>query len=363
MASTRDPSPVRINGYEHFSEIGRGGAAVVYAAVQLPLRREVAVKVLQADLSDDVARRRFERECQAVVALGDAPGIVPVYGVAFTDDGRGCIVMRRMRESLADVVRREGPLAPALVRRIGIVAATALAHAHGRGVTHRDVTPANLLVSEFGDVALADFDIAVVGGVTSAMTTSGSLSPPHSPPERLRGATFDGAAGDVWSLGSTLYTLLAGHPPFGSVSSDGGMAGLVDRVLNDPTPPIGVAGVPAELEAVVRRALEKEPEHRWPDAAAFAAALEAVVVPAVAQVDAQVAAPVVDPVVGLDVDAASLPDADDTTAPPLPEGRGRREPDVRSIVARPPDRAHELHHVERRLAGFAPSIVAVPDTE
>ncbi|MFN8050594.1 MAG: serine/threonine-protein kinase [Acidimicrobiales bacterium] len=272
MSGRSTPS---IDGFGELSEIGRGGSSTVYAALQEPLGRAVAIKVLQVDLGDESARRRFERECAVVGALGDAPGIVPVYAAVYTDDGRGCIVMRLMRSSLASVLERHGPLSVAQARAVGIAAATALDHAHARGVVHRDVKPANLLLSEFDEIALADFDIASVGAIGASTTTQESMSPPHAPPERLNGDLHAGPAGDVWALGSTLFTLLEGRPPFGSPSSEGGMAGLVDRVLHQPMPEMR-SDVPDAFVDAIGRALRKDPSERWPDATSFAAALAAV---------------------------------------------------------------------------------------
>lgn len=272
---------MHIEGFDDFREIGRGGSSVVFAARQERLDRTVAIKVLNVDVSDAAARRRFERECAVVGALGDAPGIVPVYAAVFTDDGRGGIVMRLMRESLAERVRREGRLHPEEVVSSGVVAATALAHAHSRGVVHRDVKPANLLVSEFDEVALADFDIAMVASSAGAWTpgtvTRESMSPPHAPPEQLDGRGHSGVAGDIWSLGSTLFTLVEGRQPFGSATSAGGMAGLIDRVLHQPVPPLSIGDACPGLDAVLARAMAKDPHDRWPDAAAFATALRALV--------------------------------------------------------------------------------------
>jgi serine/threonine protein kinase len=263
-----------VAGFDRLREIGRGGSSTVYAARQVQLDRTVALKVLHVPLGDDAARRRFERECAVLGALGDAPGVVPVFDAAFTDDGRGCIVMRLMRESLAEMLERVGPLDPALVREVGISASTALGHAHRRGVVHRDVKPANLLVSEFGEIALADFDIASMATLASSTLTSDSMSPPHAAPERLSGSVDGGVTGDIWSLGSTLFTLLAGRPPFGTASTAGGMAGLVDRVLRDDVPPLGRDDVSPAFDEILRRALAKDPSQRWADAAAMRAALE-----------------------------------------------------------------------------------------
>lgn len=264
---------MHVDGYDDFVEIGRGGLSTVYSATQLALHRPVAVKVVDLDPDDATARRRFQRECAALGVLGESPGIVPVYSATFTADGRGCIVMRLMRESLADTLRREGPFDADRVIDVGVAALTALDHAHRRGIVHRDVKPANLLVAEGGDIALGDFDISSVDSVSSSTATLDSMSPPHAPPERWRGDAAAGPSGDIWSVGSTLYMLLTGSQPFGTASAPGGVAGLIDRVLNDPTPPVGRPDVAPAIEAVIARALAKDPDDRWPDAASMRAAL------------------------------------------------------------------------------------------
>lgn len=263
-----------IDGFADLREVGKGGSAVVYSAQQLGLGRPVAIKVLRASLTDDGARRRFEREAAVLGALAEVPGIVPVHAVAVTSDGRGCIVMRLMAESMAERVRRDGPLGASEVRDVGVIAARALAEAHRHGIVHRDVKPGNLLVDNDGVVAVSDFDIAASAAAMSTQTND-ALSPPHAPPERLRGAPDVDVAGDIWSLGSTLYALLTDRPPFGDATSDGGMAGLIDRVLTEPVPPIERPEVPAELEGVIARALEKDPADRWENMTAFAEALAA----------------------------------------------------------------------------------------
>lgn len=268
-----------VDGFDDLREIGRGGSATVYSARQIALDRRVAIKVLHAGLTDADSRRRFERECAVLGALADAPGIVAVHAAVFTSDGRGGIVMRLMEESLAETLQRTGPLDPARVRDIGVAACRGLGYAHDRGIVHRDVKPGNLLVAASGEVAVGDFDIASAGGLASTTVTNDSMSPPHAPPERLDGRAHGSAAGDIWALGSTLYTLLGDRQPFGTSTSPGGMAGLVQRVLHDPVPPLGRADVPPELEAVLRRALAKDPAERWPDMASMAAALEAVEIP------------------------------------------------------------------------------------
>lgn len=265
-----------IDGFDQLVEIGRGGSATVYRARQIAFDRAVAIKVLHPIDGVASTRRRLERECVALGALADVAGVVTAHAVVQTSDGRGAVVMRLMEESAATRLRRTGPLPVGETLRIGGVVARALAAAHERGIVHRDVKPANILISGDGDVAIADFDIAATDQTVSATRTRDALTPAHTAPERLGGEDDGTPAGDVWSLGSTLYALLTGRAPFGDTNDAGGLAGLVDRVMYDPAPPIGRSEVGRDVEAVIERALAKDPADRWPDMASFAEALGSV---------------------------------------------------------------------------------------
>lgn len=276
----------RVEGIDDLVEIGRGGASVVYAGTQQPFGRPVAVKVFGVALGDD-GRRRFEREAAVIGALGDCRGIVAVHASAVADDGRPCTVMPLMAASLASTVAAAGGRLDAVdVVPIGVAVAEALSRAHDRGVTHRDVKPENILASDDGDWMISDFDIAGLADRSASTRTLGSFTPGHAPPERLDGTdrspgvdestAFDLArAGDIWSLGSTLYTALEGRPPFGSADDPGGVAGLVDRVRSGA--PISFhSPAPDALRAAIERALHRDPSQRWPDARSFAEVLRSV---------------------------------------------------------------------------------------
>lgn len=259
----------RIDGFEDLVPIGRGGFSSVYAATQLGLGRQVAIKVLDPLLTD---LRRFERECRTLGALSGARGIVPVLQTATTESGQPCIVMQLMDGgSLADRLR--GGQLP--VDEVLVMAATlcrALQRAHDARVHHRDIKPENVLFHD-GDAAIADFGIALVEGVDPGSQTVDSLSPPHAPPERFLAVDADPVAGDVYSLGSTIFTALAGWPPFGT-AADGGLAPLVTRITCEPVPAPDRTDVPAELFDVLAVAMSKDPGDRFPSMPAFGAALE-----------------------------------------------------------------------------------------
>ena len=265
-----------IDGYDEISEIGRGGTGVVYAARSVSDGRVVAIKVLHDSVDDPVAARRFGRELDALSRFSDHDGVVEVFGQVETADGRAGIVMERMVESAGDRLRREGPWSVDDVVTVGVVVARALDRLHRHGIVHRDIKPANLLIGERGEVAVSDFDIALIPDLAASTSTLGSMTPPHAPPERLNGAFEGGVASDIWSLGSTLFTLVEGTPPFGTAEDPGGLSALVQRVSAAPLPPTRRADVPRHLWSVLEVAMAKSPGDRFASAAELADELAAV---------------------------------------------------------------------------------------
>ncbi|MFZ4434504.1 MAG: protein kinase domain-containing protein, partial [Microthrixaceae bacterium] len=268
-----------IAGYTGFKTIGRGGFSVVYSAEQLDLGRRVAIKVLNLDAGDESTRRRFLRECRAVGKLAGIRGIAAVHTSAFTDDGRPCIVMEHMdRGSLEQYVQSNGPLDARPAVDAARVLATALDAAHERGVIHRDIKPGNVLISATGDVALADFGISVIDDLRASTQTEESLSPPHAPPESFTGDQQIGPPVDIYSLGSTLFYSLTGRPPFGT-AAEGGLRGLMERVLRDPLPSLGRNDVPSGFEDLLRAMMAKDPARRLPSMGEVLAVLESMTPP------------------------------------------------------------------------------------
>lgn len=257
-----------IEGFSDLQLLGRGGFSTVYGATQEDLGRRVAIKVLNLDVTPGVSQRRFERECKVVGILAGVPGIVSVHRSAFTTDGRPCIVMELMEGgSLEQFVRDEGPLEVTDALQLAAVLSKALAAAHDRGVAHRDIKPGNVLLSGDGTVALADFGIAMVQHLVTSTQTVDSISPPYSPPERLMSGEPDEQLSDIYSLGATLFFGLSGHAPFGT-AREGGVSGLVHRVMNDPLPTLDRPDVPAAFLSLVAQMLSKRPDER-PAAAAL----------------------------------------------------------------------------------------------
>lgn len=272
------PPPLRaqsagesLEGYVDLVEIGRGGDSVVFRARQVSLNRDVAIKVLLLD--DDETLARFEREIEITVDLGrQHPNIMSVLATGTTTSGRPAIVMDLYeRGSLDQRLRETGPFPAADVVDIGCVLADALQFAHEHGVLHRDVKPQNVMILPTSYV-LGDFGIARL--VDSEHTASAErFTVRHASPQILDGHPPT-ASDDVWSLGSTLFTLLDGRTPFASSEpgEDTALAYL-RRARTEPHRRLPDT-VDAALVSVIDRALAKDPEHRWSDAASMRAALE-----------------------------------------------------------------------------------------
>jgi hypothetical protein len=256
--------------------LGRGGMATVYRATQERLGRDVAVKVLR-DTLDPQAEQRFDREARAVASLSH-PNILPVYDYG-EDEGRRYIVTQYI-EGGRSLERRvaEGPVPPAEAAALTIRVLEALAYAHGRGVIHRDIKPANILLPRPDWPLLGDFGIAQSAAEQTQLTSAGEIigTPNYMAPERATGQPSDARA-DLYAVGVVLYELLTGRPPF---AGDGPLAVLLKHVQDPPPPPHSLnPAVPAPLEQVVLRALEKEPARRFQSAAEMADALRAAATP------------------------------------------------------------------------------------
>jgi serine/threonine protein kinase len=266
-------TPDRLGEFRILRELGRGGMGVVYEAVQESLDRHVAVKVIHHVHLDPKRLKRFQREAQAVAQLHHT-NIVPIFGVG-EHDGLPYYVMQIIHgqglDALCDRWRREGSPRGAerwrFAAEVGVQAAEALHHAHGQGVLHRDVKPANLLIDEHESVWITDFGLAKLNGredLTGTGDVIGTLR--YLAPEALRGETD--ARSDVYSLGLTLYELLTLAPPFGELSP----SELLRQVSEGRpmTPRRLQPTIPSDLETIILKATAREPEHRYTDAGAMA---------------------------------------------------------------------------------------------
>jgi serine/threonine-protein kinase PknK len=264
-----------IPGYDSPELIGRGGFAHVYRAHQQAFDRVVAVKILLVSLDHERDRRRFERECSAMGRLTGHPHIVTVLESGVTPDGNPYLTTPFYENgTLADRLAADGPADVDETLATGVALAGALDIAHGQGILHRDLKPANILLSAYGEPALADFGIAVIAAESTELSqVTHAFTITHAPPEILDGRRATEAT-DVYSLASTLWTMLTGSPPFGN-DDGGGLAARVQRVQNEPVPPLGRDDAPASLEAELRGALSKRPEDR-PTARQFGERLRAI---------------------------------------------------------------------------------------
>ena len=296
--ATADPRPVRVEGADypelatverrHYvirGEIAKGGMGRVLEARDLRLGRSVAIKELLPKNRD--AARRFEREARITARL-QHPAIIHVYEAGVWPGGEPFYAMTKVTgRSLADVVAER----KTLVERLGllpnvIAVADALAYAHSQDVIHRDLKPANVLVGGFGETVVIDWGLAkdLSAPADPAMslemrikpaeeTLSGSVvgTPAYMPPEQARGESVDHRA-DVYALGALLYKVLVGAPPYAGSSSNE----VVQKVLDGP--PVAVderePGAPADLVAIVKKAMAREPGDRYPTAAELAADLK-----------------------------------------------------------------------------------------
>ncbi len=251
--------------------IAAGGMAQVWEATDQTLARRVAVKILHPHLAlDESFVRRFRQEAIASARLAH-PSIVSVYDTLATD-GVNAIVMELVTgTTMRADLDQHGPLRLTAVLAIGTQVADALGAAHASGLVHRDVKPANILLSTDGRVLVADFGIAKAAQGAD-VTTDGSMvgTAKYLAPEQVEGNAVDGRT-DLYALGIVLYEGLTGSPPF---VADTDLSTALARLHRDPTPPRRLRPeIPPAVEDVVTRALARRPDDRYPDAAAMRRAL------------------------------------------------------------------------------------------
>ncbi len=265
-----------IPGLEDAVEINSGGFGVIYRARQPAFDRTVAVKVLREPLSDPMARKRFERECQALGALSGHPHIITVHDGGVNANGRPYLVMEYMAAgSLADRLRRTGRMPWQEVMDMAVKVASGLHTAHRAGVLHRDLKPENILVSSFGEPKLADFGIARIKRATETVLTE-AITVAHAAPELfLHGIKHvpPSVQSDLYGLGSTLFELLAGRLAFVR-DTDETFGPVLYRINFEPVPDLRPEGVPAQVCAIVERLMAKKPEDRFASAERLGRAIQ-----------------------------------------------------------------------------------------
>jgi formylglycine-generating enzyme required for sulfatase activity/predicted Ser/Thr protein kinase/dienelactone hydrolase len=270
----------RIAHYQLEREIGRGGMGLVYRATDTKLGRTVAIKVLPPEATADQDRhRRFVREAQAASALNH-PNIVTIHEIG-EDAGATFIAMELVEGQPLDQVLRGGGLPIATALNYGGQVAAALEAAHARGIVHRDIKPANIVITADGRAKVLDFGLAKLvetptadATITARGTLPGTIlgTLAYMSPEQAEGRAVDTRT-DIFSFGAVLFEMLTGRRPFTATSD----VGLVSAILRDDPPALRSlrADVPADIEAIVTRALAKDPDARYQDAAAMRADLSA----------------------------------------------------------------------------------------
>jgi serine/threonine-protein kinase len=252
--------------------LGKGGMGAVYLAHDLTLEREVAIKVLPPDISqDEQVVRRFQQEAKTSAKL-DHPNIIPIYRVE-SEGGLNYFVMKYVAgTSLEDVLERKQPLPADYIQRVLWEAACALGHAHSRGVVHRDVKPANIMFDHDERVMLTDFGISKALQAATGFTGTGMIigTPHYMAPEQAKGASVDGRA-DQYSLGVVGYRMVTGELPFAGDS----IHTVLYKQIFEPAPAAKSrrADIPDHLSAAISRAMSKEPDQRFATAEAFATAV------------------------------------------------------------------------------------------
>lgn len=253
--------PLEVQGYRDVSQIGRGASSTVYKGYDPELSRWVAIKVLLTDDPDDPARKRFRREGEITANLGKHPHIVQVLGTGFTASGCPFVVMELFEQgSIGDRLKSSGAFTVDETLDIGEKIADAVSAAHRAGVLHRDIKPQNILLSEYGP-ALGDFGIARTSANLEWSQSLEQLTPMHAAPEILLGGTST-VQSDIYALGSTLYAMLAGRPPFAGTPGEAPLRYQV-RVVQEPVPPIPRADLSSSVVEAIERALAKNPADRY----------------------------------------------------------------------------------------------------
>jgi len=267
LAQPAQPAERHIGKYIVKGELGRGGMGAVYLAEQPGLGREVAIKeLIQSAIADPVALKRFMQEAQ-VMARASHPNLVQVHDLEQIGDANYIVLEFVRGKSLRDRLNQSTLQLP---QTFAIMhgALQALDYAHKRAIVHRDMKPENVLISEEGDVKVADFGIARLmddSGAGSTATKTGTTvgTPQYMSPEQVASSKVDGRS-DLYSAGIMFYELVVGQPPFTASEADGPFTLMAKHVQAPPKPPsVHRPGLDPSLEEVILKALAKRPEDRY----------------------------------------------------------------------------------------------------
>lgn len=257
-----DLSGRTISHYEVLDRLGSGGMGIVYKAFDKRLNRLVALKFLPHQLRHDPdLKRRLTEEARAASAL-DHPNIVVIYEIGEAEDD--LFIAMAFHEGATLRTKIDGPMPVVEALQIARQVASGLAKAHQHGIFHRDIKPSNIVVAKDGIVRIIDFGLAKSIDVTATLEAATRGTPLYMSPEQAAGKALDSRT-DLWSLGVVLYEMLAGTPPF----RGGTVLELMRAVVQDEPVPLREVrpDLPAEMESIVSRALEKDPERRYQSAA------------------------------------------------------------------------------------------------
>jgi serine/threonine protein kinase len=274
MARRMPSRPPVLPGFSFIRVLGSGGFADVFLYEQNMPRRQVAVKVMLAEVVNDGLRTMFQSEANIMAQLSAHPSVLTVYQASVAADGRPYLVTELCAPKLSERYQKQ-PLAIGEALRVGVTIGSALEAAHRLGVLHRDVKPSNILTTVYGQPVLSDFGIAAT--VQQVVTTGAvGLSVPWSAPEVLRVESNGSVAADLWSLAATVYALLAGHAPFEVAGRPNTAVELQARAKKGVIAGIPRDDVPESLMSILRRALARQPSARPPTALEFARELKSV---------------------------------------------------------------------------------------
>lgn len=279
-----------IPGYTYVRPIGHGGFSDVYLYEQEMPRREVAIKVLRTEDLSDATREQFAAEANLMARVSNHPNIAAIYAADVDDDGQPYLVMEYCSGGSLGAFYRHYPMSVKDVLSLGVRLSGALEAAHRAGIVHRDVKPANILLTEYGVPVLSDFGISTIaedfpestrhpslqGTATGSGDTSVGMSLPWAAPETLWDDPVSDARSDRYSLAATLYSLLAGHSPHEVPGGPNTASHLTGRIRSGFVAAMRRPDVPASLHEVLRRGLAHDRSARYESAAEMGQALQAV---------------------------------------------------------------------------------------
>ncbi len=262
------------NRYELLEKIGSGGMAIVYKARCRLLNRYVAIKMLRAEFNEDAEfLKRFETEAQAAASLSH-PNIVSVYDVGIHNKLHYIVMEYVEGITLKEYLVQNGPLPIEKIVDFGVQIASALEHAHAKKIIHHDIKPHNIMLTEEGLLKVTDFGLARAVSASTTIAGVGAIGSVHyASPEQARGG-FTDEKSDIYSLGVTMYEMTTGRVPFDGETP---VSVAIKHLQKEPTPPSAIApDVPASLENVILKTMEKDPSKRCQSATEVTAALRAV---------------------------------------------------------------------------------------